>query len=202
MIHRIFAADAARFVRDAEGSAGGGNAPAAAPEPATFSTDYVRELRAENKGYRLKASEFEQKLKAAEAAVAQHVAAAEAAAKSHAEALQKRVSELQDGFHQRLIDAELKAGSIAAGLAHPDFLTLIDKSAVSVDADGAVQVPTDFWSGVKASLPHLFTATGADKGTTSNPAAAPKPAPSTVKHVSEMSAEEYAAAEAALLKQR
>ncbi|MBB3175590.1 hypothetical protein FHR90_003452, partial [Endobacter medicaginis] len=115
-------------------------------------------------------------------------------AKSHAEALQKRVSELQDGFHQRLIDAELKAGSIAAGLAHPDFLKLVDKSAVSVDADGAVAVPADFWAGVKASLPHLFTATGADRGTTSNPAAAPKPAPAGMKKATEMSDAEFKAA--------
>ena len=50
-------------------------APPAPREPETFSKDYVRELREESKGYRLKLSETEAKAKAAEEKAAAAVAA-------------------------------------------------------------------------------------------------------------------------------
>ena len=180
-----------------EGS--GGTTPTTPPEPATFSVDYVRELRAENKGYRLKAQQLEaaatEAKNAAEKAATDLVAATAKAAKD----IEARVAEVSTAAAQRLVRAEIKAGATAAGLAHMDFLKLIDTSKVAVGEDGEVVVPESFWADVKAKLPHLFAQTGADKGTTSNPAVPPKPATTGTKHVSEMTPEEAAAAEAALL---
>lgn len=172
--------------------------PAAAAEPQSFSVDYVRELRAENKGYRLKAQQLE--AAATEAKTAAEKVAAELAAygTKAAKELEAKIAEVSGAAAQRLVRAEIKAGAVASGIAHIDFLKLIDTSAVTVGADGEVIVPDSFWADTKAKFGHLFTQTGADKGTTTNTTAPPKAAPTTAKHASEMTDAEADAALAAL----
>ena len=186
------------FSADVEGS-GGGTPPThpkpevSGTEPQTFSVDYVRELRAENKGYRLKAAELERAANdaktAAERAMADAKTASDKAAKDAADSIAAHTSKA----NERLIRAEIRAGAAAAGLAHSDFIRLLDTSAVKVGEDGEVQVPEGFWADAKAKLPHLFAATGADRGTTSNPAPAPKPTPAAGKRAEDLSDADYAA---------
>ena len=191
------------FSTDVEGS--GGNPPAPKPgpkDPETFSVDYVRELRAENKGYRLRASEMEKTANdakaVAEKATADLAAANEKATKDTADA----VKAANTAAAQRLIRAEVKAGAIQAGLGHLDYLKLLDLSAITVGEDGEVVVPADFWTAAKAASPHLFAATGADRGTTTNPGQPPKPTPPGTKHASQMTDAEADAALAALTGRR
>ena len=181
--------------------------PSAAPASSqdVFPAAYVRELRDETKGYRLKAEAAEKSAAEAKAAVEaaklEGKTAADKAAADLAAALKKaddevkaRFTEATEKANAKMIRAEVKVGAAAAGLAHPDFIRLLDTSKFTVDEDGEVVVPTDFWASLKAAQPHLFAATGADKGTTSNPAAAPKPAAQTGKHAKDMTDAEAEAA--------
>ena len=103
-----------------------------------------------------------------------------------------KIASVRKGFEDSLKRAELLATSTAAGLAHADFLRLIDTSAVTVGDDGKVSVPATFWSDIKTAMPHLFgAATGADRGTTSSTQTPPKPAPAGVKKAKDMSPEEF-----------
>lgn len=176
--------------------------PARGSVPEVYSNDFVRAALAERDA--LKATVAATESKAAEARAAADKVAAEARAASEkavkdAEANVTRASKALD---DRLIRAEVKATAVEAGLAHPDFLKLVDTSAAKVNADGDVVLPEGFWAKVKADLPHLFATTGADKGTTSQTRAAPKPAAAAVKHVRDMTPEEASAAEAAILSRR
>ena len=205
--------------RSPDGSESGGPAAAtpavlsstvATTEPAAFSVDYVRELRAENKGYRLKAQQLE-----AAAATAATAAASAAADRSATEgktaadtaaALQKaaddmavRVSEVSAAAAIRLVRSEVRAGAAASGLAHPDFLKLLDTSAIVVGEDGEVVVPADFWTDAKAKFGHLFHTTGAGAGGTTSTSAPPKPAATAAKHASEMTDAEADAALSAII---
>lgn len=176
------------FLFNAEG---GGSTPPANTEPQTFSLEYVRELRAENKSYRLKAGDLEKT--ASEAKSAADKAAADLAALSAkaTKDVADAVTATNTAAAQRLIRAEVKAGAVAAGIGHADFIKLLDTSAVTVDKDGDVVVPADFWTKTKAAYPHLFSATGADKGTTSQTAPPPKPAPTGNKSAKDMTPAEY-----------
>ncbi len=175
---------------------------AAASEPQTFSVDYVRELRAENKGYRLKAQQLEAAANEAKAAADRAAAELTAATAKAAKEMADAVAAANTAAGQRLVRAEIRAGAKEAGLAHADFIKLLDTSAITVDKDGDVVVPADFWSSAKAALPHLFNATGADKGTTHNPVTPPKPVPATGKHARDMTDAEADAALEALVRTR
>ena len=195
-------------------------APAATPPSAVppssqdvFPAAYVRELRDETKGYRLKAEAAEKSAAEAKAAVeaakAEGKTASEKAAADLAAALKKADDEVKARFveaneraNAKLIRAEVKVGAAAAGLAHPDFLKLLDTSKFTVDEDGEVVVPADFWTTLKAAQPHLFAVTGADKGTTSNPAKPPVPAAQKGKDAREMTDAEADAALKALVSAR
>ena len=77
-------------------------------EATTFSLEYVKELRAENKSYRLKANDFEK-------SASEALSKAEQAQKSVAELETKykaetesRVQEISNQANQRIIRSELK----------------------------------------------------------------------------------------------
>jgi len=166
------------------GGGGGGPTPPAPREPETFSAEYVRELRAENKGWRLKASEHE------------------AAAKKAAEDLTKaakdaddKVSAASTAANERIVRAELKAAALKAGMVDLDGLKLADLSKVTLDDKGEVQGADALMDEMKKAKPYLF---GAASTSTGKPA--PPATPPANKSAREMSAEEYAAAEAAFLR--
>jgi hypothetical protein len=168
--------------------AGGGGTPPPPsprpPEPETFSKDYVRELREENKGWRLKASEQETAAKT-------HKEAAEKAAKEADE----RVAAATKASNDRIIRAELKASALKAGMVDLDGLKLADLTKVTLDDKGEVQGADALMDELKKSKPYLFGA-----ASSSNGKPAPKPGDPTPKHVRDMTDAEFAAAEAALLK--
>jgi hypothetical protein len=178
-----------------EGEGSGGTTPPVTPpalEPATFSVDYVRELRAENKGYRLKATELERTAADAQAKLDKAASDLETEKKRLETEHTAKVTEVQAAAAARLIRAEIKAGALDAGLKHNDFLKLIDTSAIKIGDDGEVVVPADFWAGVKAKSPHFFNESGAEAGTTSQTRPAPRPAaPGAVKKAVEMTDAEF-----------
>ena len=176
------------------GGAGGGGAPTPpapspaprAPNPETFSADYVRELREENKGWRLKASEQEGLAKKAK----------EDADKLVAEANGK-VTEAATAAEKRVIRAELKAVALKAGLVDLDALQLADLSGVKLDDKGEVVGGVEAIEALKKAKPYLF-GSGSTSSTTPAP---PKPGGAgNAKKATEMTAAEYAEAKKAALK--
>jgi hypothetical protein len=173
-----------RLMEGAGDPAGGGSAPAPAPAPAsapapeTFSATYVKELRAESSGYRLKAKELEQQKEAAEAA-----------AKTAQEAADAKIAEATTAAEKRIIRSELKAVAIKAGIVDLDGLKLLDIDAVKLNDQGEVEGAEALIEGLKTSKPYLFGTPGSSS--TSTP---PGKDPPAAKKASEMTAEEYAEA--------
>lgn len=113
--------------------------------PENFSPQYVRELRMENKGYRLKLNEEREKSKAAEAAkTAAEKAATEAQAAADAKA------------EQRVMRAELKAEAVKLGMIDLDGLTFLDYSSVKFDDKGELTGGAEALTKLKEAKPHLF----------------------------------------------
>ena len=165
-----------------EGDPNGGNAnpppPAPpAPQPQSFSAEYVRELREESKGYRLKAQETEQKAQEA----LKKATDAETAANA-------KIAEATSAADKRVIRAELKAEALKAGMIDLDGLQLADLSAVKLNDKGEVEGGAAAIEALKKAKPYLFGATS-----TSTPGNPPKPAPAGGKSVLDMTPEEYRA---------
>ncbi|PXX42223.1 phage scaffolding protein [Aquitalea magnusonii] len=167
--------------------------PANNPEPQSFSAEYVRELRAENKGLRLKNTELQGKVDGFEQATAEAVKKAidEAAPKIREAALAEASAEAD----KRVLQAELKSVAVKSGLLDLDQLKLLDLSAVKF-ADGKIEGAEALFAGLKESKPYLF----GEQSSTSSTETAPKPKPAEAKQAKDMTTEEYAAAKAALLK--
>lgn len=151
--------------------------------PAGFSPEYVKDLREENKGWRLKATEQEQARKTAEAAAAQalkdaedKIKAAEAKHATDAEARQKAAD-------SRVILAELKAAAVKAGMIDLDGLKLADMSKVKLGESGEVEGADALMAAMKEAKPYLF---GAVRGGTSDPSAPPPRNPAEPKAAKDM----------------
>ena len=156
-------------------------APAPPPEPPTFSAEYVRELREENKGWRLKASEQEGAAKKAK----------EDADKAISEAATKSTA-AEAAAQQRIIRAELKAAALSAGMHDLDGLKLADLSTVKLNPDtGEVEGADALMDGMKKAKPYLFGAASTSSTTTAPPATPPK-----AKLAKDMTKVEYDAARA------
>jgi len=167
---------------NAEGGEGGGGgsapapSPAPAPAPETFSATYVKELRQESAGYRLRASEAEKK--ASEAI--------EAAKKASDEATGK-IEEVSKSAQLRIMKAELKAFAVKAGIVDLDGLAFIDMTKVKLTDDGEIEGADEAIDALRKAKPYLFTKT------TSSTERPPKNAPNEVKKVTDLSEEEYRA---------
>jgi len=156
------------------------------PEPETFSKDYVRELREESKGYRLKLSETEAQKKAAE----EKASTAETAA-------QAKIAEAAKAADQRIIRAELKAVAVKAGMVDLDGLKLADLSTVKLNEAGEVEGADALMESLKKAKPYLFGA-----ASTSGTSKVPAPGDPKAKKATDMTPEEYKAAKADALKKR
>jgi hypothetical protein len=174
-----------RFLRfhavDDEGG-GGSKTP---PESQTFSLEYVKELRAENKGFRLKNQELEGKLKTAEDSVA-----------NSAKDVETKINEANTAANERILRAELKVKAKEAGLIDMDGLKLADLSKVSLKDDGSIDGADALFTSLKEAKPYLFGVANS-----STPITPPAVTPPAQKLVKDMSKVEYNAAKAALLKQ-
>lgn len=124
----------------------------------TFSAQYVRELRMENKGYRLKNQETVKKLKDAEEA------------KTVAEkALETAQVEADKKAEQRVMRAELKAEAVKLGMIDLDGLAFLDYSSVKFDEKGELTGGADALSKLKEAKPHLFGEVGKTTSTSKVP---------------------------------
>ena len=164
------------------GSGGGGNNPPP-PNPddgkETFSREYVKELREENKNWRLKAQQLERERE-------EHRTAAEKAAKD----AEGKIKEAHTAAEQRVIRAELKAEALKAGMVDLDGLKLADLSNIKINDAGEVEGATELMEALKKSKPYLFGSTQ----NSSTPGTPPNPKPPAAKKATEMTPEEYAAA--------
>lgn len=157
--------------------------PAPPPAPETFSKEYVRELREENKGWRLKVTELEGKNTQLQADLAKAATDADA-----------KIKEVSTAADQRIIRAEMKAAALKAGMVDLDGLKLADLSKVKLGENGEVEGAEAIMEEMKKAKPYLF-----GQPSTSNPQNPPPNNPPAAKKVSEMTPEEYAAAKAKLL---
>jgi hypothetical protein len=144
-----------------------------------FSREYVKELREENKGWRLKASQLEKERD-------DHRTAAEKAAQD----ADGKVKDANTAADQRVIRAELKAEALKSGMVDLDGLKLADLSKVKINDAGEVEGASELMEELKKSKPYLFGTTQ-NSSTPGNP---PNPKPPVAKKATEMTAEEYAAA--------
>jgi hypothetical protein len=129
-----------------------------------FSKEYVSELRNENKGWRLKASEMEKAAKDA----ADKLTAAEAAAEAKVQAAQAAATE-------RLIVAELKAAALKAGMIDMDGLKLADLSTVKINDKGELDGADALLKDLKEAKPYLFKVTTSTSSTGGTPKTPAKP---------------------------
>jgi hypothetical protein len=161
-------------------------APAPAPAPAqSFSAEYVKELREENKTWRLKHE-----------ASAREADEHKTAAQTAAAAADAKIAEASTAANQRIIRAELKAAALKAGMVDLDGLKLADLSTVKLAEDGSVEGADALMTSLKESKPYLF----GTPNSSSAPGPKPAPKPAEAKSAKDMTAEEYAAARAAALR--
>lgn len=118
-------------------------------------------------------------------------------AETRAAALERRLAELETQSRERLIRAELKAEAVRAGMVDLDGLKLVDAGAVSLDAAGEVQGATALMQSLRRAKPWLFSGVSASSAATPPPAQAPR-----ARRATEMTAEEWHAARADLLRRR
>lgn len=162
----------------------GGGGVTTKPEPQTFSVDYVRELREENKAHRLSNQELAAKLKVAEDA------------KANADKdVATKLSEAQKASNQRVLMAELKVAAKEAGLIDLDALKLADLSKVVLKDDGTIDGVDTLFKGLKESKPYLF-----GSSSSSSQEKTPEKKEPEAKKAQDMTKEEYAAEKAKLLK--
>lgn len=176
----------------------GGGAPAGSStkkEPETFSREYVQELRAENKGLRLKNTELTGKIDGFEKEKAEAISKAveEASVKIKADAKTEASAEAD----KRVLMAELKGEAVKAGLVDLDQLKLLDVASIKLTADGKIEGADALFTGLKTSKPYLFGVPNTSSNTQQK--TPPVTDPST-KKATDMDATEYAAAKEALLK--
>ena len=149
-----------------------------------FSREYVTELRNENKGYRLKATEMEGK--AREAAEALTNATADADGK---------VTAAQQTANERILRAELKTVALKAGMVDLDGLKLADLSTVKLTDAGEVEGAEALMTLLKEKKPYLFAAAS----TTTQTNTPPTPKDLANKDARTLSSEDYKAQKAALI---
>jgi hypothetical protein len=149
-------------------------------EPETFSRDYVQELRRENEQWRYKAREE------MEAARRERD---ETAAKARKDA-QAAIAEARRAADLRIVQAELKATALAAGMIDVEGLKLLDISGVELNEEGNIVIPASLFADAKKAKPWLF-----GQASTSSTAATPKIEPPKSKSVREMDDKERRAFE-------
>lgn len=157
-------------------------------EPETFSKDYVRELRHENAGYRLKAQEAERKAQEAIDAAKKAAEEADGRVKKAAEEADGKIKEAHTASDQRIIRAEMKAAAIKAGMVDLDGLKLADLSKIKLNDAGEAEGADALMEELKKAKPYLFQS-GSTTSHTGKPPEKKDPAPKTA---TDMSAEEWA----------
>jgi hypothetical protein len=119
------------------------------------------------------------------------------ALRSRAEALERELHAARQEAEARLVQAELKAEAVRAGMIDLDGLKLIDLANVRLDARGEVAGATQIMTDLKRTKPWLFGIPSSSSGGNPPPAQPPRS-----KLAMEMTDAEYRAARADLLRRR
>lgn len=190
-MHKLYQQLFRRFMDQAGGDGGAGGSGG---QPQTFSADYVRELRAENKGLRLKNGELQGRIDGLEKEKTDAVAKAveDAVTKAKADTLAEASTEAD----KRVLLAELKGEALKAGLVDLDQLKLLDLSSVKL-ANGKLEGADALFTGLKESKPYLFGQPPSSSSSTQTP---PPATPPAQKNAKDMDSAEYAKARADMLK--
>lgn len=106
-------------------------------------------------------------------------------------------AKLHAEYRSRLVTANLRTEAVKAGMVDLDGLKLLDRSAVTLDANDAIVDGRKLMAEFKRSKPWLFASSYS-----SSPATAPASQPVRQKNAMEMSDEEYSAARIALTRHR
>lgn len=165
---------------DGDGNQGGGGA---GHEPQTFSLEYVRELRRENKSLRARATDAEAKVTAAEQAV-----------KDAETRVQAASDDAKKAADQRVARAELKALAVKAGIVDLDGLKLVDLDALKLNDKGELDGADALIEGLKKDKPYLFGAAAS-----SSTQQQPPNEPPGQKNAADMTDAEYEAARARII---
>jgi len=146
----------------------------------TFSVDYVRELRSENKSYRLKATELETALQQAQTA-----------SQKVAEDFEAQKAQINQAAQTAVTRAELKAVATKHGMVDLDGLKLLDLTKVKINDVGELEGADALFKQAKESKPWLFGVTNS----TTTPQSPPQPAEVKTKTAKEFSDDEMRAFE-------
>ena len=149
-----------------------------------FTAEYVRELRQEREGHRLKAQETQTKLEKALADLkAAQTEATEVKGKFElADAARVKAEstalEAKTSSDARVITAELKSLAREQGLIDPDVLKLVDVSTLKINDKGEIEGLSDTVTKFKESKPHFFkemgqTSSSSSTSSTSSTSSAP-----------------------------
>ena len=117
--------------------------------------------------------------------------------RARAEALERQLADVQAQASAQLVQGELKAEAIRAGMVDMDGLKLIDPAALLIGQDGEFRDAAEIIAKLRRDKPWLFGATNS-----SSAATVPAPAPARRKLATDMSLDEWRLARAELLRRR
>jgi hypothetical protein len=120
-----------------------------------------------------------------------------AALRAHNDALQAQLKETQQSAKARLIQAELKAEAVRAGMVDLDGLKLIEPGGVSIDEHGQVLGAPAVMTRLRRDKPWLF-----QPANSSSAAQAPPPVTTKSRMATDMTLEEWRTARAELIRRR
>lgn len=121
----------------------------------TFSADYVKDLRKESADNRVKAKELQRKADEAELRATQLSDGLKLAQEEAQKALHES-KRLNSAFEQRVLNAELKAAAMEAGLIDMDAYKMVDISKVKINDKGEVVGIKELISDLKKEKAYLF----------------------------------------------
>ena len=154
----------------------------------------ISDLRAEAAAHRVGERKAREELEAAKAALAAAQADIDGKLKVENDKATARITKMQ----QRVIESDLKAQAVAAGLEDLDLLPLLDRSGIKMDDDGNVTGVKEAIESFKAKKPDYFKkASGGGepkpKPKVTGDGGAPKPNETPAETVKTMKPEEYRA---------
>ena len=111
--------------------------------------------------------------------------------------LERSLRESEEAGRKRLVQAELKAEAVRAGMVDLDGLKLVDSSQVALSATGELEGGAALMERLRQDKPWLFT-----QASSSSRARVPPSSPPRQKLATEMTLDEWRTARAEMLRRR